>query len=264
MRKLIFALWLLTAFVSSGTKADTLLMAHKTSQLTIPLNRCNIECGIDVQIPINAGKTLEANLSARLNTSVCQTLGLKALIDNQTSLLTDIENNFVKLITSQMQTTKRDAKATGLTLDVLMQREYETAQLITFRIETVYYGLDGKRQQLTDRISLLKANGKVLTWNDILNKKQKERFCRAVARGLNGYFGVMDFINLKNALTIAPGTAETAFPLPAGGPAINADGLCLLYASGEIASPDKGQPSGSLKLQSVWNCLSPAAKKWLK
>ena len=264
MKKLIFALCLLTALPILSISADTLVLAHKTSQLVIPLNRGNIECSIDMQFPVNATKTLCGNIATRLNASVCRALDLKALAETPALPLTDIENNFVKLISSQMQTIKRDAKATGLTLDVLMQREYETAQLITFRIETVYYGLDGNRKQLTDRITLLKSNGKVLTWADMLNKKQKERFCRAAARSLNGYFGVMDYINLKNALTIAPNTAETSFPLPTGGPAINADGLCLLYAPGEICSPDKGQPSGNLKLQSVWNCLSPTAKKWLK
>lgn len=265
MRKAIFSLCLLLVASTINMVADTLTLAHKTSEMRVPLSRGNIECNIDAQMPVGANKTLIENLSGRIALAVAKALDTKSALGSQMVAFSGIEEHFATHMMSQLKTQQRDAKATGLTLDVVVKREYETSRLVTFVIEVTHYGLDAKRHQVTERISLLKQNGKALQWNDLMDKKQKAKLCKAASRSLYGFFGVVDFRNLKNALSAnQQGVSEATFPLPAGGPAINADGLCFAYDAGEIASPDRGQPVGSVKLQSVWGCFNATAKKWLK
>lgn len=264
MMKQLFSLCVVLAFSAISSAADTLTLAHKTSELTVPLNRGNIECSIDAQMPVTASKTLCDNLSGRISATTAKAIGIKSSATMQDAALSSIEESFVKHIITQIKNQPRDPKATGLTLEVLVKREYETSHIITFVIDVTHYGLDAKRRQITDRITLLKQNGKILQWNDIVNKKQKAKLCKAASRSLYSFFGVVDFANLKTALTNGSSITETTFPLPANGPAINADGLCLTYDAGEITSPDRGQPVGSIKLQSAWSYLTPAAKKWVK
>lgn len=266
LRKILPLLLAVVALVSTNA-ADTLTLARKTSLLTIPLQRGSIECQIEAEMPVSGSTALFENLSQRLSAAVAKATGIKNMEKSGTTVsmpaLSEMESNFAQHIEAAMRTQQRDAKATGLTLDILMKREYETARLVTFRIEVTYYGLDGKRHIANDRVTLLKSNGKPLTWNDLVNKKQRGKMSKAVARSLFGYFGVMDFINLKNALTDTS-VSEANFPLPQNGPAITADGLFIIYAPGEIASEERGQPIGSIKLQSVWSQLTPTAKKLLK
>lgn len=266
--KKILAILLSAFFAVVGYGADTLTIAHKTSLLTVPLKRGSIECNIEADMPVKGGVTLFNNLSQRLCLAVGKATGIENLDKGfekiQMPALSNMESSFVKYISEQMETQTRDAHAYNLTLDVQMLREYESSQLITFRIDVTYYGLDNKRRQVTDHVSLLKQSGKTLSWNEVLNKKTRPKFCKAVAQSLNGYFGVMDFINLKNALLNGAEIKEDNFPLPENGPAVTRDGLVVSYLPGEIASPDRGQPFGSIRLQSVLSYFTPNAKKWFK
>lgn len=268
MKKLLTTICILMVGTSVCLGADTLSIAHKTSQLTIPLQRGCIECNIDAQMPLTGGKALGESLAQRLGMTVGKATGIKSMEKASGEIhmpaLSDVESSFAKYMTNQIATQTRDAKAYNLTLDVTMMREYETAKLITFRIEVLYYGVDNKRHQLVDRVTLIKQTGKTLQWSDVVNKKQRARFCKAAAQSLNSFFGVMDFINLKNSLSNGQSLREDSFPLPENGVAITRDGFCMLYAPGEITGPERGQPMGTIRLQSVWSYLTPAAKKWFK
>lgn len=252
-----------------GSAADTLMIARKTSTMVMPYQRGTVECNLNVQIPVGGTQALLSELSQRVGDAVNKAmqassgatlLSATSPEDDATVITGSVETAFFR----RMLSTVNAGKATGgLTLDLSVLREYETAKLITFRVEVTVYATGNSRGHHTMFLSLLKPSGKTLDWASVVQKKSKPRFQKAVAGCMESFFGVRDWINLRAQLKDAPQTAD-AFPLPSGPVAVTKDGLVFSYAAGEISAPDKGQPVGSLSLQKVWLYLSPSAKKMLR
>lgn len=252
-----------------GAGGDTLMIAQKTSTMVAPYGRGTVECNLNAQIPVGGTKALLDELSVRVGEAVNKAvqvatgatlLSATSPQDDATVITGSVETAFFRRMLAAVNAGKASG---GLTLDLSLLRVYETAKLITFRVEVTVYAQNNSRGQHTMFVSLLKPSGKTLDWASIVQKKSKARFQKAVAGSMESFFGVRDWINLRAQLKDAPQSAET-FPLPAGPVAVTKDGLVFSYGVGEIAAPDKGQPLGSLSLQKVWLYLTPATKKILR
>lgn len=269
IRCAVAAMLLWMGLPASGAVADTLMLANKTSTMVAAYGRGTVECNLNAQIPVSGNKALLSELSDRVgeaaNKAMQSATGAALLSstspqDDATVITGSVETAFFR----RMMTAVSGGKASGgLTLDLTLTREYETAKLITFRVEVTVYGQGNSRGQHTTFVSLLKSTGKTLDWPSIVQKKSKARFQKAVAASMESFFGVRDWINLRSQLKSPPQSAE-AFPLPSGPVAVTRDGLVFSYSAGEIAAPEKGQPLGTLSLQKVWLYLTPATKKLLR
>lgn len=254
---------------ATALAADTLMLAQKTSTMVARYGRGTVECNLNAQIPVSGNKTLLTQLCERVgeaaNKAVQTATGAplastSSSADDATVITGGVETAFFRRMVAAVEA----GKATGgLTLDLSLNRVYETAKLITFRVEVVAYGAGNTRGQQTTYVSLLKPSGKTLDWLSIIQKKSKARFQKAVAGSMEAFFGVRDWINLRQQLKNAPQTAD-AFPLPTGPVAVTKDGFVFSYDAGEIAAPEKGQPLGNISLQKAWLWLTPATKKILR
>jgi len=259
MNRLLIAILMLGLAVASWA-ADTLTIANVTSALNLPLQDGTLECNINAQVPVNVNSTFQTTLNERVNKRVALLMEFIKGEESTLPLLNSIERAMIKAVPKYNSVSGRH----HITMDISLIREYESSKLITFRLDLEYYGLDKQRHQATDHITIIKQNGKTLSWSDVIAKKQQGKFAKAAASAMESYFGVRDFINLKAQLKNGATMKPETFPLPEGDVAITRDGFCLAYQAGEIADEDKGLPYCTMSLSSVWSYVSPSAKKVLK
>lgn len=149
------------------------------------------------------------------------------------------------------------------TFDLTVQRVYETAQFITLRAETYGYENDGEGTQNLRYATFRKADGHILTWDDLLLPKKKPQLQGAVADALMGFFGLPNFSSLQSHLHLPASTTRTRFPLPTGTPGLLADGLYAQYATGELEGTSGRSPLAIVpyaKMKQLWS--AEARKLW--
>lgn len=146
--------------------------------------------------------------------------------------------------------------------DMTISVVYETNRFITFSAETYFYTGGAHGGQALVYATFRKDTGKLLTWEDLFLKKKMPALRGLVVDGLQDFFGVPTYSDLKTRLIFDQEYSRKNFPLPAGTPGLLKDGLRVQYASYEIAPYAAGRPMAVIsysKLKGFWT----EEAKWL-
>lgn len=147
------------------------------------------------------------------------------------------------------------------TYDLALRRVYETDRFVTFRAEAYTYTGGAHGMQYVAYGTFVKADGRLLTWDDIVSPKRKTRFRALVADALMGYFGVQSFDAMKEKLLVDDQCTRSTFPLPEGAPGLLDDGLHVQYADYEIAPHAAGMPGVTITYDQMKGFWTPYAVK---
>ena len=156
-----------------------------------------------------------------------------------------------------------DSSRITYSFNVELTRAYETGQFVTFTVDAYCYTGGAHGMHYVDYATFVKADGRTLTWADILNPRRERQFRALVADELRGYFGVKTFAEMRGRLLIEGKYTRQSFPLPAGRPGLLKDGLAVQYADYEIAAHAAGMPSVTIpyaRMRGLWSPL--AVKLW--
>lgn len=147
------------------------------------------------------------------------------------------------------------------TYDLALRRVYETDRFVTFRAEAYTYTGGAHGMQYVAYGTFVKADGRLLTWDDIVSPKRKTRFRGLVADALMDFFGVQSFSAMKEKLLVDAKCTRSTFPLPEGTPGLLADGLHVQYADYEIAPHAAGMPGVTITYNQMKGLWTPYAIK---
>ena len=166
-------------------------------------------------------------------------------------------------IKEQLKLRGKDDPAARITYtyDLALRRVYETDRFVTFRAEAYTYTGGAHGMQYVAYGTFVKADGRLLTWSDIVNARRMASFRALVADALMGYFGVQSFTAMKEKLLVDGKCARSTFPLPEGTPGLLADGLHVQYADYEIAPHAAGMPGVTITYDQMKGFWTPYAVK---
>lgn len=162
-----------------------------------------------------------------------------------------------------LKTRGKDAPDTRITYtyDLTLRRVYETDRFVTFKAEAYTYTGGAHGMQYVTYGTFAKADGRLLTWDDIISPKRKTRFRGLVADALMDFFGVQSFSAMKEKLLVDAKCTRSTFPLPEGTPGLLADGLHVQYADYEIAPHAAGMPGVTITYNQMKGLWTPYAIK---
>ena len=279
MKKTFFTYCLLTlstvGAMRAATATDTLRLIQVNSRATQPIQSSQIEFALQAQIPTDATPKLKENLlkwTANVTAQITDDTTKTALNDPYGMLSPRLQLKYISQSTAQIKEYYKDMRESKIEepyvqnhlLDLTLQKVCEMGGYITFLLSGEAYsgGAHGMhwREYATFRI----RDGHLLTWNEILDAKQKSKFSTAVADGLLRYFEVQSFNDMKGRLAIDTPYSRTRFPLPQTNPAFLSDGLRIQYQYYEIAPYALGAPSCTLPYGKIMKYLTTAGKKAVK
>lgn len=148
--------------------------------------------------------------------------------------------------------------------DVTVSRVYETARFVTFSAETHFYKGEDSNAEARRYATFRKADGSVLTWNDLVTASKRGQMQAAVADALCAYFSMPNFASLQGFLQLPAGLTRQRFPLPDCGPGLLKDGLYVQYAPGELGKNAGGAPLAIVPYARMKPLWSAAARQLWK
>lgn len=251
--------------------ADTLALARVRSVMSVPLPAARgvVECTLQAEFPAEGPVALRQAVDVWARGVLATVLGdSKGGSGGDNVVLSPVESRFLEGALAEAGRTPRskDGRALALTLDFHMTRVYETAHAITFCIDAPRYDVAGQRLDNRLYATFVKSDGTQLTWDVLLQPKAKlrQRFSRALVRGLHTYFGTMNYADLLARTSLPKETSELSFPLPQAAPALTRAGLRVSYSPGELAPAEAGTPVALVSMSEISACLTSAAKRLLK
>lgn len=258
------------SLMAANNVVDTLTLAHVECTNSMPVKKANIvEFTAKADIPVTGAIVLKQNILNWFSRLVSEATDIQQIRMGQSvnvdSLLGYYSQNYLKQTKKEilmiLKENKDNEKHWNYTVDISLQRVYETRTYITFCAETYTYSSGAHGLQGSSYATFRKADGKLLSWNDVLNTKNRLKFNAKVADGIQRYFGMTNFVQLKDRLQIEGNYNRTTFPLPKGNPAFVSDGLKVHYELYEIASYADGSPSFAIPYAELKDFLSPMVKQ---
>lgn len=148
-------------------------------------------------------------------------------------------------------------------LDLTLERLFENSYITTYRLNILHYTPQGGGQEKQHYITINKATGKPLLWENLYLPKQKRKFVMAIANGLQRHFHTSDWKNLLpllNNSTLKPST----LPLPLATPIIVEGSLYAIYTANEITPTTTEAPILIIDAQWLKGTLTPTANHYFK
>lgn len=157
-----------------------------------------------------------------------------------------------------------NAPRLSFSYDITISVAHETKKYITFRAETYFYTGGAHGGQAFAYATFQKDNGALLTWDDLFLQNKKSTLSSLIVFGLQKYFGVPSYADMKERLIIDQEYTRNTFPLPAGNPGLLSDGVRVQYASYEIAPYAAGSPMTTIPYAKLRGCWTQKALNLLK
>lgn len=242
--KLIFIALVLT-FVSATLQAarvDTLGLTRVEHKFEGKVKKVgNVEFKLAIDAITGGNNKLNRNVSSWINAQLSASIGdgayTKDTIDKEMASFYEklFFKNTKKDILSYVKETKSvNRKAQNYTLDIKVNKVYETSGLVTFKIETYDY-IQGEGGNQTDMYaSFCKSDGRQLTWNDIAQKQNQEKLSAMLSEEIKSFLGTPKTA-MPSSRTKKKKKAKAAnLSLPSSMPGIIGEGLKAFYAQGEF------------------------------
>lgn len=252
--------------------ADTLQLSAVKHVVTKPVRGSRAEFSLQAQFPYGSSAKLQSSILKWTAEVMSRVTG-----DSTTATANDadgifslaMQNKYLKESTADIEAYYKQAReeknsrphALNYLLGINLQRVHETGSYITFMLTAETYNGGPHPMFQREYATFSLHDGRLLTWSDILLPKQKARFSAAVADGLQTFFGVRTFNDLKGRLAIEGKVSRTQFPLPVSNPAFLSEGLRVQYQYYEIAPYAMGAPSCTLTYTQASKCLTALGKK---
>lgn len=261
-----------TGAMQAATVTDTLQLIQVNHRITQPIQASQIEFILKAQIPTDAVPKLKENLlkwTASVAAEITDDTTSTTLKDSYGMLSAQMQLRYVSQSTAQIKEyykDMRESKAEGPYvqnhfLELTLKKVYEAGGYITFLLSGEAYSGGAHGMHWSEYATFRIRDGHLLTWNEILDQKQRSKFSAAVADGLLRYFEVQSFSDMKARLLIDTPYSRTRFPLPKTNPAFLSDGLRVQYQYYEITPYALGAPSCTLSYGKITRYLTTAGKK---
>lgn len=264
---LLPALQLKADYVVTDTVALQHIESHKAKKVK---GLHSVEFRFVGNLP-QATEAVYQNVAAWTDSLLCIGLEQPSMATNAASLKKIVaahEKAYLKSGKAELSATDKQMRKEGnrhrisYSYDITISVAYETNRFITFCAETYFYTGGAHGGQALVYATFRKDNGALLTWDDLFLKKKMPALRNLVADGLQDFFGVPTYADLKTRLILDKDYARKNFPLPAGTPGLLKDGLRVQYATYEIAPYAAGRPMAVIsysKLRGFWT----EEAKWL-
>lgn len=193
----------------------------------------------------------------------CAQLSAKQMVEkHQKAFIKDSKADIIEMCKYMEE--EDNAPRLSFSYDITISVAHETKKFITFRAETYFYTGGAHGGQAFAYATFQKDNGALLTWDDLFLQNKKSTLSSLIVFGLQKYFGVPSYADMKERLIIDQEYTRNTFPLPAGNPGLLSDGVRVQYASYEIAPYAAGSPMTTIPYAKLRGCWTKKALNLLK
>jgi len=269
MRKLsyIFIAFLAVAFVSCGGKTQPESVSDSDSVATDSISESlprvdslklqkytskrKLGCWeykSEVEYPVSGNESLISSIRDWISESLIHSDG-EEKVKKYSSDLADGQSVLDYYASSYMESIDYDnyidlPEGIECELDIKITKEFENPQVVSFNVQTYWYGGGAHGGSYVYGASFRKSDGKRLGWNLLFSKKAVKS---EIISQLKKYFDVSTDEELMESLMLSGPENSTPkvanIPYPATEPWISADGLFMIYQQYEIACYAAGMPS---------------------
>ncbi|MEG1581387.1 MAG: DUF3298 domain-containing protein [Bacteroidaceae bacterium] len=142
---------------------------------------------------------------------------------------------------------------------------FNASNLITYLTTSYNYTGGAHGSSIKEFNSFSLTDNKVLTLNDMIREADQPKVRAMIIAGLQDYFEIKTFNELKNQLMVAEGCdTEQTIPFPIGNPGLTKKGITFTYGQYEIACYAAGMPEVTIPYKKIGLYLKPDLQLLLK